>query len=178
MRGWIFPSPYFLAILKFSFCLTVFGAFYLTVYIYICYNLYKEVITIYTDINDIYTVKSVDFLGESYCYIAKDIRKIILTKLSSCGLIVLDKLLELLDTDNEELIGTQGYRRIIPKNQSKIAEIIGVDRKYLSKAIANLEENSIVKYKNGVLMINPLVFSNSNIYDIRVLEEFNLTICQ
>lgn len=142
--------------------------------IYICYNLYKEVIIIYT-------VKNVDFFGESYCYISIDMLEVVLTKLSSCGRVVLHKLLKLLDTDNEELIGTQAYRRIIPKNQSKIAEIIGVDRRYLSKAIANLEENNIVKYKNGVLMINPLVFSNSNLYDIRVLEEFNLkylTLCK
>ena len=131
-------------------------------------------ITIYTDIDDIYTVKNVDFFEESYFYISKDMRKIVLTKLSANGRIVLDKLLDLFDTNNEELIGTQGYRRIIPKNQSKIAEIIGVDRKYLSKAIANLEENNIVKYRSGVLMVNPLVFSNSNLYDIRVLEEFNI----
>ena len=130
-------------------------------------------IIIYTDIDDIYTVKNVDF-EEPYCYISIDMLEIVLTKLSTSARTVLHKLLKLLDTDNEELIGTQSYRRIIPKNQSKIAEIIGVDRKYLSKAIANLEENNIVKYKNGVLMINPLVFSNSNIYDIRVLEEFNL----
>ena len=138
-------------------------------------------IIIYTDINDIYTVKNVDFFGEPYCYISIDMLEVVLTKLSACGRTVLCKLLKLLDTDNQELIGTQAYRRIIPKNQSKIAEIIGVDRKYLSKAIANLEENNIVKYKNGVLMINPLVFSNSNIYDIRVLEEFNikyLTLCK
>ena len=135
-------------------------------------------ITIYTDIDDIYTVKNVDFFEESYFYISKDMRKIVLTKLSANGRIVLDKLLDLFDTNNEELIGTQGYRRIIPKNQSKIAEIIGVDRKYLSKAIANLEENNIVKYRSGVLMVNPLVFSNSNLYDIRVLEEFNINTWQ
>ena len=134
-------------------------------------------IIIYTDIDDIYTVKNADF-GESYLYISSDMLEILLTKLSSCGRVVLYKLLYLLDTNNEELIGTQAYRRIIPKNQSKIAKIIGVDRKYLSKAITNLEENNIVKYKNGALMVNPLVFSNSNLYDIRVLEEFNLTICQ
>lgn len=139
-----------------------------------CYNLCEEVIIIYTDIDDIYTVKNSDFFGVSYSYTPKDMRKIILTELSANGRIILEKLLDLFDTNNTELIGTQGYRRIIPKNQSKIAEIIGVDRKYLSKAIANLEENNIVKYKNGVLMINPLVFSNSNIYDIRVLEEFTL----
>ena len=158
----------------------LFGNFCLTVCIYICYNLYKEVIIIYTDIDDIYTVKNVDFFGESYFYISIDMLEVVLTKLSSCGRIVLHKLLKLLNSNDTELIGTQAYRRIIPKNQSKIAEIIGVDRKYLSKAIANLEENNIVKYKNGVLMVNPLVFSNSNIYDIRVLEEFNLkylTIC-
>ena len=153
----------------------------MTVCIYICYNLYKEVIIIYTDIDDIYTIKNVDFFRESYFYISIDMLEVVLTKLSLCGRIVLHKLLKLLNSNDTELIGTQGYRRIIPKNQSKIAEIIGVDRKYLSKAIANLEENNIVKYKNGVLMVNPLVFSNSNIYDIRVLEEFNikyLTICQ
>ena len=163
----------FFAIFKISFLPQLFVTFCLTVYIYICYNLYKEVIIIYTDIDDIYTVKNADF-GESYGYISNDMLEVVLTKLSSCGRIVLCRLLHLLDTNNDGLIGTQAYRRIIPKNQSEIAEIIGVDRKYLSKAIANLEENNIVKYKNGVLMINPLVFSNSNLYDIRVLEEFNL----
>ena len=138
-------------------------------------------IIIYTDIDDIYTVKNVDFFGEPYCYISIDMLEVVLTKLSSCGRIVLHKLLKLLNSNDTELIGTQAYRRIIPKNQPKIAEIIGVDRKYLSKAIANLEENNVVKYKNGVLIVNPLVFSNSNIYDIRVLEEFNikyLTLCK
>ena len=90
------------------------------------------------------------------------------------GRIILDKLLDLFDTNNTELIGTQGYRRIIPKNQSKIAEIIGVDRKYLSKAIANLEENNIVKYESGMLIINPLVFNQNSIYDIRALQAFNI----
>lgn len=138
--------------------------------------------TIYTRLynNDPYTVKGELDFGGFYDRTSKDMRKIILTGLSTNGRIVLEKLLDLLDTNNTELIGTQGYRRIIPKNQSKIAEIIEVDRKYLSKAIANLEENNIVKYDKGVLMVNPLVFSNSNLYDIRVLEEFNLkylTIC-
>ena len=146
----------------------------MTVCIYICYNLYKEVIIIYT-------VKNVDFFGESYFYMAKDIRKIVLTKLSSCGLIVLDKLLELLDTDNEELIGTQSYRRIIYKNKSELARMFGFSRQYMQKGIDNLIKYNIVKYRNGVLMVNPLVFSNSNLYDIRVLEEFNLkylTLCK
>ena len=131
-------------------------------------------IIIYTDIDDIYTVKNVDFFGESYFYIANDMLEILLTKISSCGRTVLCKLLKLLNSNDTELIGTQAYRRIIPKNQSKIAEIIGVDRKYLSKAIANLEENNIVKYKNGVLMINPLVFNQNSIYDIRALQAFNI----
>lgn len=131
--------------------------------------------TIYTRLysNDPYTVKGADF-GEFYDRTAKDMRKIILTELSANGRIVLEKLLELLDTNNTELIGTQGYRRIIPKNQSKIAEIIGVDRKYLSKAIANLEENNIVKYESGMLIINPLVFNQNSIYDIRALQAFNI----
>ena len=123
--------------------------------------------------NDPYTVKGADF-GEFYDRTAKDMRKIILTELSANGRIILDKLLDLFDTNNTELIGTQGYRRIIPKNQSKIAEIIGVDRKYLSKAIANLEENNIVKYESGMLIINPLVFNQNSIYDIRALQAFNI----
>ena len=123
--------------------------------------------------NDPYTVKGADF-GEFYDRTAKDMRKIILTELSANGRIILDKLLDLFDTNNTELIGTQGYRRIIPKNQSKIAEIIEVDRKYLSKAIANLEENNIVKYESGMLIINPLVFNQNSIYDIRALQAFNI----
>ena len=123
--------------------------------------------------NDPYTVKGADF-GEFYDRTSKDMRKILMTRLSTNGRIILDKLLDLLDTNDTELIGTQGYRRIIPKNQSKIAEIIGVDRKYLSKAIANLEENNIVKYESGMLIINPLVFNQNSIYDIRALQAFNI----
>ena len=156
-----------------------FGTFCLTVYIYVCYNLYKEVIIIYTDIDDIYTVKNADF-WESYCYISIDMLEVVLTKLSSCGRVVLHKLLKLLDTDNEELIGTQSYRRIIYKNKSELARMFGFSKQYMQKGIDNLVKYNIVKYRSGVLMINPLVFSNSNLYDIRVLEEFNLkylTIC-
>ena len=50
----------------------------------------------------------------------------------------------------------------------------------MQKGIDNLIKYNIVKYRSGVLMVNPLVFSNNNLYDIRVLEEFNLkylTIC-
>ena len=119
-----------LSVLKFkkiSFYPQLFGGFLL----YSIY-LYKEVIIIYT-------VKSVDFFGESYCYIAKDMRKIILTKLSSCGLIVLDKLLELLDTDNEELIGTQAYRRIIYKNKSELARMFGFSKQYMQNGIDKVQ---------------------------------------
>lgn len=132
-------------------------------------------IIIYTRLysNDPYTVKGADF-GEFYSKISNDMVKVVLTKLSTSASIVLDKLLDLLNSNNTELIGTQGYRRIIPKNQSKIAEIIGVDRKYLSKAIANLEENNIVKYDRGTLIINPLVFNQNSIYDIRALQAFNI----
>ena len=170
MRGWIFPS---------SLPQIFFGTFCLTVYIYVCYNLYKEVIIIYTDIDDIYTVKNADF-WESYCYISIDMLEVVLTKLSSCGRVVLHKLLKLLDTDNEELIGTQSYRRIIYKSKSELARMFGFSKQYMQKGIDNLIKYNIVKYRSGVLMINPLVFSNSNLYDIRVLEEFNLkylTIC-
>ena len=132
--------------------------------------------TIYTRLysNDPYTVKGELDFGGFYDRTSKDMRKILMTGLSTNGRIVLEKLLDLLDTNNTELIGTQGYRRIIPKNQSKIAEIIGVDRKYLSKAIANLEENNIVKYESGMLIINPLVFNQNSIYDIRALQAFNI----
>ena len=66
-------------------------------------------------------------------------RKIILTKLSSCGLIVLDKLLELLDTDNEELIGTQAYRRIIYKNKSELARMFGFSKQYMQNGIDKVQ---------------------------------------
>ncbi len=138
-------------------------------------------IIIYTDIDDIYTIKNADFFGEPYCYISIDMLEVVLTKLSSCGRIVLEKLLELLDTDDEELIGTQSYRRIIYKNKSELARMFGFSKQYMQKGIDNLIKYNIVKYRSGVLMVNPLVFSNSNLYDIRVLEEFNLkylTICQ
>ena len=132
----------------------------------------------YTDIDDIYTVKNADFFGESYLYISKDMRKIVLTKLSAYGRTILEKLLDLLDTNNEELIGTQAYRRIIYKNKSELARMFGFSKQYMQKGIDNLIKYNIVRYRSGVLMVNPLVFSNSNLYDIRVLEEFNLTICQ
>lgn len=132
-------------------------------------------IIIYTRLysNDPYTVKGADF-GEFYSKISNDMVETILTKLTTGASIVLNKLLHLLNDNNTELIGTQSYRRIIPKNQSKIAEIIGVDRKYLSKAIANLEENNIVKYESGMLIVNPLVFNQNSIYDIRALQAFNI----
>ena len=151
----------------------------MTVCIYMCYNLYKEVIVIYTDIDDIYTVKNADF-GESYGYISNDMLEVVLTKLSSCGRVVLCRLLHLLDTNNDGLIGTQGYRRIIYKNKSELARMFGFSKQYMQNGIDNLIKYNIVKYRSGVLMVNPLVFSNSNLYDIRVLEEFNLkylTIC-
>ena len=132
----------------------------------------------YTDIDDIYTVKNADFFGESYLYISKDMRKIVLTKLSAYGRTILEKLLDLLDTNNEESIGTQAYRRIIYKNKSELARMFGFSKQYMQKGIDNLIKYNIVRYRSGVLMVNPLVFSNSNLYDIRVLEEFNLTICQ
>lgn len=129
-------------------------------------------IVIYTN-NDPYTVKGADF-GKSYSYMPNDMVEIVLTKLTKSASIVLDKLLDLLDSNNMELIGTDGYRRIIFHTKSELAEILGTNKQYIQKAINNLEENNIVKYKNGVLMINPLVFANSNLYDIRVLEAFNL----
>lgn len=106
--------------------------------------------------------------------ISANMRKIILTEISSCGSIVLEKLLELFDTENEELIGTQAYRRIIYKNQSELARLFGISKQYMQKGIDNLTKYNIVKYRSGVLMVNPLVFPNNGIYDIRVLEEFNL----
>lgn len=132
-------------------------------------------IIIYTRLyeNDPYTVKGADF-GGYYTKTSIDLAEIILTKLTTGASIVLNKLLHLLNDNDTELIGTQGYRRIIPKNQSKIAEIIGVDRKYLSKAIANLEESNIVKYGNGMLIVNPLVFNQNSIYDIRALQAFGI----
>ena len=132
-------------------------------------------IIIYTRLyeNDPYTVKGADF-GEFYDRITKDMRKIILTELSTNGRIILEKLLDLLDTNNTELIGTQSYRRIIFKNQSKLAKILGVDRRYLSKGIADLEKHDIVKYNNGMLIVNPLVFNQNSIYDIRALQAFNI----
>lgn len=113
--------------------------------------------------------------------ISANMRKTILTEVSTCGSIILEKLLELFDTNNEELIGTQAYRRIIYKNQSELARMFNVSKQYMQKGINNLTKYNIVKYRSGVLMINPLVFSSSNVYDIRVLEEFNLkylTVCK
>lgn len=132
-------------------------------------------IIIYTRLygNDPYTVKGADF-GEFYDRITKDMRKIILTELSANGRIILEKLLELLETDNEELIGTQAYRRIVYKNKSELAKMFNTSKQYMQKGIDNLTKYNVVKYKSGVLMVNPLVFSSSNIYDIRVLEEFDL----
>ena len=131
-------------------------------------------IIIYTDIDDIYTVKNVDFFGESYSYISIDMLEVVLTKLSSCGRVVLHKLLKLLDTDNKELIGTQGYRGIIYHTKKELAEIFGTSKQYIQVAISDLEKHNIVKYDKGVLMVNPLVYSQHSIFDIRVLQAFNV----
>ena len=132
--------------------------------------------TIYTRLysNDTYTVKGELDFGGFYGKMNLDMFDTVMTELNTYGRKTLIKLIRLLNDNDKELIGTQGYRRIIPKNQSKIAEIIGVDRKYLSKAIANLEENNIVKYESGMLIINPLVFNQNSIYDIRALQAFNI----
>ena len=124
--------------------------------------------------NDPYTVGGELDFGGFYGKMSLDMFDTVMTELNTYGRKTLIKLIRLLNDNDKELIGTQGYRRIIPKNQSKIAEIIGVDRKYLSKAIANLEENNIVKYESGMLIINPLVFNQNSIYDIRALQAFNI----
>lgn len=132
-------------------------------------------IIIYTRLysNDPYTVKGADF-GEFYDRITKNMRKIILTELSAYGRIILENLLDLLDTNNVELIGTQGYRRIIYHNKSELAKIFGLRKQYVQKGIADLEKHNIVKYNNGMLIVNPLVFNQNSIYDIRALQAFNI----
>ena len=84
------------------------------------------------------------------------------------------KLIRLLNDNDKELIGTQGYRRIIFKNQSELAKILGIDRRYLSKGVADLERHDIVRYTSGMLIVNPLVFNENSIYDIRALQAFNI----
>ena len=123
--------------------------------------------------NDPYTVKGADF-GEFYDRITKDMRRIILTELSTYGRVILEKLLDLLDTNNTELIGTQGYRRIIFHTKSELAKIFGLRKQYVQKGIADLEKHDIVKYDNGMLIVNPLVFNQNSIYDIRALQAFNI----
>ena len=146
----------------------------MTVYIYICYNLYKEVITIYTDIDDIYTVKGELDFGGFYGKMNLDMFDTVVTELNTYGRKILIKLIRLLNDNDKELIGTQGYRGIIYHTKKELAEIFGTSKQYIQVAISDLEKHNIVKYDKGVLMVNPLVFSNSNLYDIRVLEEFNL----
>lgn len=130
--------------------------------------------------NDPYTVRGELDFGGFYGKMSLDMFDTVMTELNTYGRKTLIKLIRLLNDNNKELIGTQGYRRIIYKNKSELAMMFGFSKQYMQKGIDNLIKYNIVKYRSGVLMVNPLVFSNSNLYDIRVLEEFNLkylTIC-
>lgn len=130
--------------------------------------------------NDPYTVKGELDFGGFYGKMNLDMFDTVMTELNTYGRKTLIKLIRLLNDNNKELIGTQGYRGIIYKNKSELARMFGFSKQYMQNGIDNLIKYNIVKYRSGVLMVNPLVFSNSNLYDIRVLEEFNLkylTIC-
>ena len=138
--------------------------------------------TIYTRLysNDPYTVKGELDFGGFYGKMSLDMFDTVVTELNTYGRKTLIKLIRLLNDNDKELIGTQGYRGIIYHTKKELAEIFGTSKQYIQVAISDLEKHNIVKYDKGVLMVNPLVFSNSNLYDIRVLEEFNLkylTIC-
>ena len=138
--------------------------------------------TIYTRLysNDPYTVKGELDFGGFYGKMSLDMFDTVMTELNTYGRKTLIKLIRLLNDNDKELIGTQGYRGIIYHTKKELAEIFGTSKQYIQVAISDLEKHNIVKYDKGVLMVNPLVFSNSNLYDIRVLEEFNLkylTIC-
>ena len=138
--------------------------------------------TIYTRLysNDPYTVKGELEFGGFYGKMSLDMFDTVVTELNTYGRKTLIKLIRLLNDNDKELIGTQGYRGIIYHTKKELAEIFGTSKQYIQVAISDLEKHNIVKYDKGVLMVNPLVFSNSNLYDIRVLEEFNLkylTIC-
>ena len=130
--------------------------------------------------NDPYTVKGELDFGEFYDKMSLDMFDTVMTELNTYGRKTLIKLIRLLNDNDKELIGTQGYRGIIYHTKKELADIFGTSKQYIQVAISDLEKHNIVKYDKGVLMVNPLVFSNSNLYDIRVLEEFNLkylTIC-
>ena len=138
--------------------------------------------TIYTRLysNDPYTVKGELDFGGFYGKMSLDMFDTVMTELNTYGRKTLIKLIRLLNDNDKELIGTQGYRGIIYHTKKELAEIFVTSKQYIQVAISDLEKHNIVKYDKGVLMVNPLVFSNSNLYDIRVLEEFNLkylTIC-
>ena len=124
--------------------------------------------------NDPYTVKGELDFGGFYGKMNLDMFDTVMTELNTYGRKTLIKLIRLLNDNNKELIGTQGYRRIIFKNQSELAKILGIDRRYLSKGVADLERHDIVRYTSGMLIVNPLVFNENSIYDIRALQAFNI----
>ena len=124
--------------------------------------------------NDPYTVKGELDFGGFYGKMNIDMFDTVMTELNTYGRKTLIKLIRLLNDNNKELIGTQGYRGIIYHTKKELAEIFGTSKQYIQVAISDLEKYNIVKYDKGVLMVNPLVYSQHSIFDIRVLQAFNV----
>ena len=124
--------------------------------------------------NDPYTVKGELDFGGFYGKMNLDMFDTVMTELNTYGRKTLIKLIRLLNDNNKELIGTQGYRGIIYHTKKELAEIFGTSKQYIQVAISDLEKHNIVKYDKGVLMVNPLVYSQHSIFDIRVIQAFNV----
>ena len=111
--------------------------------------------TIYTRLysNDPYTVKGELDFGGFYGKMNLDMFDTVMTELNTYGRKTLIKLIRLLNDNDKELIGTQGYRGIIYHTKKELAEIFGTSKQYIQVAISDLEKHNIVKYDKGVLMV-------------------------
>lgn len=125
--------------------------------------------------NDPFTVKEEIDYGGYYGKVKLDILTIVLNDLNSNGRKVLSGILNLL---NKDLKTEQGYRGIISCSHKELANALGITKSTLSKGIANLKQYDILKQDNNLIMINPLVYNQNTIFDIRVLMAFDIQLKQ
>lgn len=127
--------------------------------------------------NDHFTVKGeIDYEGY-YGKVKLDILTIALNDLNSNGRRVLAGILNLLNDDSKDLktiVGEQGYRGIISCSHKELASALGITKSTLSKGIANLKQYDILKQNNNLIIVNPLVYNQNTIFDIRALKAFDI----
>lgn len=131
--------------------------------------------------NDPFTVKGEIDYGGYYGKVKLDILTIALNDLNSNGRKVLAGILNLLNGDSKDLktiVGEQGYRGIISCSQKELALGLDITKSTLSKGIANLKKYNILKQDNNLIMVNPLVYNQNTIFDIRVLMAFGIQLKQ